>query len=89
MARSKTYILKIDSYTGDNTARDHHEILDNEGWNVQEVDAIYAIVSIQAGSAEIVDDGYRSLAEAQEAWFNALPQKVNNGIQQSQTQRQQ
>lgn len=89
MARCKTYILKIDSYTGDNSARDHHQILDTEGWNVQDVEAVYAIVRIEADRAEIVDDGYRSLAEAQEAWPNALPQKATPRGRRSQPRREQ
>lgn len=76
MAGDKNYILRIDSYTGGATSRDHHQILDSEGWNVQEVDALYAIVNIRGDIAQIVDDGYCSLEEAQKAWPDALPQQT-------------
>lgn len=71
MPRHKYYILKIDSYTGDDTTRDQHEILDEDGWN-QEIPALYAIVRIAKDGASIADDGYRSIAEAQKSWPEAL-----------------
>lgn len=78
MPRHKYYILKIDSYTGDDTTRDQHEILDEDGWNVQEIPALYVIVRIDGDSASIADDGYRSLAEAQKAWPKALPSNATH-----------
>ena len=43
---------------------------------LQEMDALYAIVSVGSHGAEIVDDGYRSLEEAQQAWPDALFKRV-------------
>jgi len=71
MPRGKYYILQVDSYTGDDTTRDQHEILDEEGWNMQEIPALYVIVRVDKDGAEIVDDGYRSIEEAQESWPKA------------------
>jgi hypothetical protein len=78
MRREKYYILQVDSYTGDDTTRDQHEVLDEEGWNIQEISALYAIVRIARGGASIADDGYRSLAEAQETWPEALPSNATH-----------
>lgn len=72
MPRHKYYILQIDSYTGNDTTRDQHEILDEEGWNLQEIPALYVIVRVAKDGAEIADDGYRSIDEAQKAWPAAL-----------------
>src|SRR5215468_5741743 len=82
-ARQRYFLLRIDSYTGKDTTRDQHEILDEEGWNVQEIDTLYAVIRIGGDGAEIAHDGYRSLAEAQKAWPHALPrQRLNtNGPQ--------
>lgn len=74
-ARCKCYILQVDSYTGEDTTRDQHEILDEEGWNEQEISALYAVVRIKESGASIADDGYRSIAEAQEAWPEAIAPK--------------
>lgn len=73
MLRHRYYILQIDSYTGDSTTRDQHEILDEDRWNVQEIPALYAVVRIAGDGASIADDGYRSIAEAQQAWPEAHP----------------
>ena len=76
--RQRYFILRIDSYTAKDTTRDQHEILDEEGWNVQEIDALYAVICIGGDGAEIADDGYRSMEEAQQAWPHALPkQRIN------------
>lgn len=77
-ARCKHYILQIDSYTGEDTTRDQHEILDDDGWNVQEVPALYAIARIAQDNASIVDDGYCSIAEAQKSWPEAIAPKVTH-----------
>lgn len=71
MAKNKSYILKIESLTGKEVTRDQHEILDDEGWNVQEVRALYAIVRVGKDGAEIMDDGYRSIEEIQRSWPTA------------------
>jgi hypothetical protein len=78
MRREKYYILQVDSYTGDDTTRDQHEILDEEGWNIQEIPALYAIVRIARDGASIADDGYRSITEAQKAWPEALPSNATH-----------
>ena len=70
-ARCKYYILQVDSFTGKDTTRDQHEILDEEGWNEQEISALYVVVRIDGDGASIADDGYRSIAEAKQAWPEA------------------
>lgn len=77
-ARCKCYILQVDSYTGEDTTRDQHEILDEEKWNEQEISALYAVVRIEKSGASIADDGYRSIAEAQEAWPEAIAPKLTH-----------
>ena len=72
MGRNRYYILKIDSFTGKDVTRDQNEILDEEGWNVQEVSALYAIIRVGDDGAKIIDDGYRSLEEVQESWPKAV-----------------
>ena len=72
MKKTKTYILKIECLDGNDVTRSHHEILDENGWNVQEVNALYAIVCVGPQGAEIVDDGYRTLEEAQQSWPEAF-----------------
>jgi hypothetical protein len=79
MPRDRFYILRVDSYTGHDTSRDQHEILDEEGWNVQEISALYAVVRIDEDGASIADDGYRSIAEAQKAWPKAFPSNATHG----------
>ena len=71
----KKYILRIDSYEGDSTSRKQ------ENWAVGEYRAqdcelnkgiaLWAVISIENGSATIVDDGYRSYDEAKAAWWEA------------------
>jgi hypothetical protein len=70
------HILRVDSYTGDDTSRDQHEILDEEGLEFKEISALFVIVIFTAEGAEIIDDGYRSMAEAQKAWPEAIPRSV-------------
>ena len=72
MKKTKSYILRIASLDGNDVSRSHHEILDEDGWNVQEVDALYAIVCVGSQGAEIIDDGYRTVEEAQRSWPEAL-----------------
>lgn len=73
MRRNTYHILKIDSFTGDDVTRNQHEILDEEGWNVQEIDALYAVIRVGGNGAEIVDDGYRSIDEIKQSWPEAKP----------------
>jgi len=68
----KNYILKIESLDGNDVTRSQYEILDEDGLNMQETGALYAIVAVGSYGAEIVDDGYRTLEEAQQAWPDAL-----------------
>ena len=80
-AHQRYFILRVDSSTGRASTRDQHEILDEDGWNVQEIPAIYVVVRIGRNGAEIVDDGYRSLEEAQNAWPNALAPRLNSATE--------
>ena len=63
------YIVAIDSYQGDTTCR-KQATWQSEG-EVNEVGVLYAVISIGNEGAVIVDDGYRSRAEASEAWPEA------------------
>jgi len=71
MGRNRYHILKIDSFTGDDVIRDQHQILDEEGWNVREIGALYAVIHVGREGAEIIDDGYRSIEEIQRSWPKA------------------
>ena len=79
--RQRHFVLRVDCFTGRTTTRDQHEILDEDGWNVQEIPALYVIVRIDRDGAEIVDDGYPSMEEAQEAWPNALAPRLNSATE--------
>lgn len=71
MARNSYYILKVDSFAGDEVIRDQHEILDEDSWNMRDIEALYAIVRVGKDGAEIIDDGYRSFEEVQRSWPKA------------------
>lgn len=77
-ARPKYYILQVESYTGRDTTRDQHEILDEEGWNFREISALYVIVRIAEDGASIADDGYRSVAEVKQAWPEAIAPSLSS-----------
>jgi len=62
------YILAIDSYEGDTTRRAQST---GEPDMPREVGSLYAILRIDEGNAEIVDDGYRTRDEALGAWPEA------------------
>jgi len=59
------FIVKIDSYDGETTGRTQHD-------NFVDVAALYVVVQVGAKGAGVVDDGYRTAAEAKEAWPEAL-----------------
>jgi hypothetical protein len=61
------YILELTSVNGDDTLI--HMAADGES-----VDSLFAVICIENGAA-IVDNCYRSIVEAQEAWPEAIPPK--------------
>ena len=63
--RQKRYILKIGSWDGNDTGREQYSARGVLG-------AVYAVVSVAGSRAVIIDDGYRSPAEAKRAWPEAL-----------------
>jgi hypothetical protein len=66
--QAKNYIVELPSMDGDTTTI----YLEADG---ESVDKLFAILSVDARGASIVDNGYRSLKEAMEAWTNAIPPK--------------
>ena len=71
----KKYILRIDSYEGDSTSRKQENwAVGNHGAPAFELNdgvALWAVIRILNGKAEIVDDGYRSFKEVKAAWREA------------------
>ena len=65
---TKNYIVEIGAVAGDDTTI--YLVSENES-----VEYLFAIVSVAERGACIVDNCYRSIAEAQEAWPNAIPPK--------------
>jgi hypothetical protein len=69
------YISRIDSYEGDSTSRKQENwAVRNRGasdFEINDVVALWAVICILNGKAEIVDDGYRSYEEAKAAWGDA------------------
>jgi hypothetical protein len=65
----KYFVLAVESYDGDTTCR--NQMTWGQDSDPHDVKAMYAVVSLEGDHAEIVDDGYRSLAEAKEAWPEA------------------
>ena len=57
----KYYILKLDSYEGEGSSL----IASADG-----SDCMYVVLVVDGKSAEIVDWGYRTVAELLEAWSN-------------------
>jgi hypothetical protein len=62
----KTYIVEISSLNGDETTI----FLEADG---NPVDSLYAVIGIGDRGAGILDTGYRSIREAQDAWPDAVP----------------
>lgn len=60
----KLYILELKELCGE----DVDIQLMNEG---EPVDTLYCIISVGENGAHIVDNGYRSIKEAQDAWPEA------------------
>jgi hypothetical protein len=57
------YIVKIESFEGNDTYLNCGD--DNQDW-------LFCVIAVdEDGSAEIVDNAYRSLGEAAEAWPHA------------------
>jgi hypothetical protein len=59
------YVLRVESYVGEHSARAQHVQSDTQA------EAVYAIVRVDREGAEIIDDGYRSWDEAKQAWPQA------------------
>jgi len=73
--KDKKYILRIDSYEGDSPSRkqENWAVANHRSPDLRLNDgiALWAVISILNGKAEIVDDGYRSYEEAKAAWSDA------------------
>jgi hypothetical protein len=67
MDQPKTYIVEIPQVLGDETTI----YLEADG---EAVKSLFAVVAVSDG-ASIVDNCYRSIGEAQEAWPKATPPK--------------
>lgn len=68
---AKNYIVEIGAVAGDDTTI--YLVSDGES-----VEYLFAIVSIAERGACIVDNCYRSVAEAQLAWPDAIPPKPHH-----------
>jgi len=64
----KHYILKIDSYDGDESA-----LMVNANGS----DAMYVVLVIEGQSAEIVDWGYETVGQLLEAWNNVVFENID------------
>lgn len=60
----KRYIVKIESYNGDESHID---------CGIDEQDFLYAIIVVGKTGAIIIDSGYRSVEEALKYWPEATP----------------
>lgn len=73
------YILKIDAFHGDDTSlsitQDNSDP-DNDIYSVDDLDSIFAIVMVDETGAHILDNGYRSIAEAKDAWPKAIEPQI-------------
>lgn len=80
MEKTKTYIVEIPQVLGDETTI----YLETNGLAVK---SLFAIVEISDGGASIVDDCYRTIAEAQAGWPEAIAPKpyhlTQNAIEQN------
>jgi hypothetical protein len=67
------YIVKIESYQGEGSTRtqDRNPSGRDEYAEWEQAEELYAIVKVEDGRATIVDDGYHSREEAEEAWPDA------------------
>jgi len=65
---AKSYFVEISKVLGDDTAI----YLEDRG---EAVDSLFAVISIAERGACVVDTCYRSVAEAQAAWPEAIPPK--------------
>lgn len=63
----KYYILKIDSYDGDESS-----LMVNANGS----DAMYVVLVVDGKSAEIVDWGYETVEQLLEAWNNAVFENI-------------
>jgi hypothetical protein len=68
MEEAKSYIVEICQVIGE------HAVIYLEDRN-EPVESLYAVVSIAERGACVVDTCYRSVAEAQKAWPEAIPPK--------------
>lgn len=67
----KYYILKIDSYDGEESSL---------MVNVNGLDAMYVVLVVDGKSAEIVDWGYETVDQLLEAWNNVLFENVEEFV---------
>ena len=63
------YIVEIDSYESDTTARE--QLSWERSTSPASVGRLFTIVRTDSGGASVVDDGYRSREEAAAAWPEA------------------
>jgi hypothetical protein len=79
---TKNYIVEFNSLAGDDTTI----YLEADG---ESVNHLFAVISIAERGACVVDNCYRSIAEAQAAWPDAIPPKpyhlTGNAIDQNYT----
>jgi hypothetical protein len=71
----KTYIVEIVGYEGKDTGitiDGDFEDTENDIYSGESLDRLYAIVQVDDHGASIVDNGYRSVAEAHATWPEAL-----------------
>ncbi len=63
----KHYILKIDSYEGEESSL---------MVNANGLDAMYVVLVVEGSSAEIVDWGYETVEQLLEAWNNVMFENI-------------
>ena len=63
----KHYILKIDSYEGEESS-----LMVNANGS----DAMYVVLVVEGSSAEIVDWGYETVEQLLEAWNNVMFENI-------------
>ena len=63
----KHYILKIDSYEGEESSL---------MVNANGLDAMYVVLVVEGQAAEIVDWGYETVEQLLEAWNNAVFENI-------------
>jgi hypothetical protein len=71
MEETKSYIVEVSSVQGDDTTI----YLKSDG---ETVDSLYAVIGIAERGACVLDTCYRSVAEAQAAWPEAIPPKPHH-----------